>query len=81
MEEIMGVEVKEQTMDVGGRLRDLRQERDLSMRSLARLSRLSTNALSMIERGKTSPSVSTLYKLSEATISLFACKENGNRTI
>ncbi len=62
----MGVEVKEQTMDVGGRLRDLRQERDLSMRSLARLSRLSTNALSMIERGKTSPSVSTLYKLSEA---------------
>jgi transcriptional regulator with XRE-family HTH domain len=36
------------------------------MRSLARLSGLSTNALSMIERGKTSPSVSTLYKLSEA---------------
>ena len=66
MEEIMGVEVKEQTMDVGGRLRDLRQERDLSMRSLARLSGLSTNALSMIERGRTSPSVSTLYKLSEA---------------
>ncbi len=66
MEEIMGVEVKEQTMDVGGRLRELRQERDLSMRSLARLSGLSTNALSMIERGRTSPSVSTLYKLSEA---------------
>ncbi len=62
----MGVEVKEQTMDVGGRLRELRQERDLSMRSLARLSGLSTNALSMIERGRTSPSVSTLYKLSEA---------------
>ena len=66
MEEIMGVEIKEQTMDVGGRLRELRQERDLSMRSLARLSGLSTNALSMIERGRTSPSVSTLYKLSEA---------------
>ena len=62
----MGVEVKEKTMDVGGRLRELRQERDLSMRSLARLSGLSTNALSMIERGRTSPSVSTLYKLSEA---------------
>ena len=66
MEKIMGVEGKEQTMDVGGRLRDLRQERDLSMRSLARLRGLSTNALSMIERGRTSPSVSTLYKLSEA---------------
>ena len=62
----MGVEIKEQTMDVGGRLRELRKERDLSMRSLARLSGLSTNALSMIERGRTSPSVSTLYKLSEA---------------
>ncbi|GAH43413.1 unnamed protein product, partial [marine sediment metagenome] len=60
------VEIKAQTMDVGGRLRELRQERDLSMRSLARLSGLSTNALSMIERGRTSPSVSTLYKLSEA---------------
>jgi transcriptional regulator with XRE-family HTH domain len=57
---------EEKTMDVGIRLRELRQERDLSMRSLARLSGLSTNALSMIERGRTSPSVSTLYKLSEA---------------
>jgi transcriptional regulator with XRE-family HTH domain len=65
-EEFMGAEKKEQTMDVGIRLRELRQERGLSMRSLARLSGLSTNALSMIERGRTSPSVSTLYKISEA---------------
>lgn len=57
---------KNQTMNVGFRLRELRQERELSMRALARLSGLSTNALSMIERGRTSPSVSTLYKLSEA---------------
>jgi transcriptional regulator with XRE-family HTH domain len=62
----VGVENKEQAMDVGSRLRELRQERGFSMRSLARLSGLSTNALSMIERGQTSPSVSTLYKLSEA---------------
>jgi len=54
------------TIDVGGRLRELRQERNMSMRSLARASSLSTNALSMIERAKTSPSVSTLYKLAEA---------------
>jgi len=53
-------------MDVGSRLRVLRQERGKSMRALARRSGLSTNALSMIERGRTSPSVSTLYKLSEA---------------
>ncbi len=62
----MSAENPERAMDVGNRLRELRQERGLSMRSLARLSGLSTNALSMIERGKTSPSVSTLYKLSEA---------------
>ena len=54
------------TIDVGGRLRQLRLERGKSMRSLARASDLSTNALSMIERGRTSPSVSTLYKLAEA---------------
>lgn len=54
------------TIDVGSRLRQLRTERGSSMRSLARLSGLSTNALSMIERGRTSPSVSTLYKLAEA---------------
>ncbi len=36
------------------------------MRALARASGLSTNALSMIERARTSPSVSTLYKIAEA---------------
>jgi len=54
------------TMDVGSRLRELRTERGLSMRALGRQSGLSTNALSMIERGKTSPSVSTLYKIATA---------------
>lgn len=53
-------------VDVGERLRILREERGLSMRSLARASGLSTNALSMIERGRTSPSVSTLAKLAMA---------------
>lgn len=52
--------------DVGVRLREMRQSRNLSMRALARASGLSTNALSMIERGLTSPSVSTLYKLADA---------------
>jgi transcriptional regulator with XRE-family HTH domain len=54
------------SVDVGARLRQLREERKLSMRSLATASGLSANALSMIERGKTSPSVSTLYKLADA---------------
>lgn len=54
------------SIDVGTRLRDLRQERGMSMRALARASGLSTNALSMIERARTSPSVSTLYKIADA---------------
>ncbi len=54
------------SVDVGGRLRALRQERNLSMRTLATMSGISANALSMIERGRTSPSVSTLYKLANA---------------
>jgi transcriptional regulator with XRE-family HTH domain len=54
------------TIDVGTRLRELRIARGKSMRALARSSGLSTNALSMIERGRTSPSVSTLYKIAEA---------------
>jgi transcriptional regulator with XRE-family HTH domain len=54
------------SVDVGVRLRELRQERGMSMRALARASGLSTNALSMIERARTSPSVSTLYKIADA---------------
>ncbi len=53
-------------VDVGHRLRFLREERGISMRALARRSGLSANALSMIERGLTSPSVSTLNKLATA---------------
>ena len=55
-----------ESIDVGQRLRQLREEREVSMRALARRSGLSANALSMIERGLTSPSVSTLHKLSTA---------------
>lgn len=54
------------SVDVGQRLRSLREERGVSMRALARRSSLSANALSMIERGLTSPSVSTLHKLADA---------------
>jgi transcriptional regulator with XRE-family HTH domain len=54
------------SVDVGLRLKELREGRRISMRELARRSELSANALSMIERNLTSPSVSTLNKLSIA---------------
>jgi transcriptional regulator with XRE-family HTH domain len=55
-----------ESIEVGQRLRILREERGISMRALARRSGLSANALSMIERSLTSPSVSTLNKLAAA---------------
>ena len=54
------------SLDVGTRLKELREARHISMRELARRSDLSANALSMIERNLTSPSVSTLTKLATA---------------
>ena len=54
------------SVNVGGKLRAMREERGLSIRALARASGISDNALSVIERGKSSPSVSTLYKVTDA---------------
>ena len=54
------------SVNIGERLRELREAHNISMRALAARSGLSANALSMIERNKASPSVSTLYKLAEA---------------
>ncbi len=53
-------------VDVGGSLRRLREERNLSLRSLAEKSGLAINTLSLIENGKSSPSVSTLQQLAVA---------------
>jgi transcriptional regulator with XRE-family HTH domain len=55
-----------QEVDVGANLRRCRNERSLSLRALAQRSGLSVNTLSMIENGKTSPSVSTLQRVATA---------------
>jgi transcriptional regulator with XRE-family HTH domain len=54
------------SVNVGVELRALREKKGLSIRALARASGISANAISMIERGRTSPSVSTLYKMADA---------------
>lgn len=72
------------TVDVGSRLKELREDRHISMRELARRSELSANALSMIERNLTSPSVSTLNKLAtamEIPITAFFRKNHEKRDI
>ena len=53
-------------LNVGRRLRDLRQRRGLTQRALARECDLSANAIGLIERGESSPSVSTLHRLALA---------------
>jgi transcriptional regulator with XRE-family HTH domain len=63
---MMSLENDAISVDVGIKLRQLRKERGLSIRALARASGISANALSMIERGRSSPTVSTLYKLAAA---------------
>jgi transcriptional regulator with XRE-family HTH domain/predicted Fe-Mo cluster-binding NifX family protein len=51
---------------VGRRLRDLRTRQGFSLRALAEKSGLNVNTLSLVENGKSSPSVSTLQQLSVA---------------
>jgi transcriptional regulator with XRE-family HTH domain len=55
-----------ESIDVGHQLRELRTGRGLSIRTLAEVSGLNVNTLSLIENGKTSPSVSTLQQLAMA---------------
>lgn len=55
-----------QEINVGRELRSLCAQRGLSMRALAEKSGLAVNTLSLIQNGKTSPSVSTLQQLAFA---------------
>lgn len=54
------------SINVGERLRELRALNEYSLRALAMKSGLSIHTLSMIEKGKSTPSISTLYKLAAA---------------
>jgi DNA-binding XRE family transcriptional regulator len=62
----------------------LRAGAGLSIRALAGLSKLNVNTLSLIENGKTSPSVSTLQQLAGALgvpVTEFFVTEGGNETV
>jgi len=66
------------TIQVGARVRALRKERGLTIRTLAERCQLSTNTLGLIENNHTSPSVHTLHKLSRGLdvhiSTFFECK-------
>ena len=52
--------------NVGPRIRAMREQRQLSLRALADRCNLSANAISLIERGENSPTVSSLHLLAQA---------------
>jgi transcriptional regulator with XRE-family HTH domain len=59
--------------DLGPKLRALRKRRGLSLRTLAALCGLSANTISLVERGKTSPSVATLHRLAVIGVQVHRC--------
>ncbi len=70
---------------VGRNLRDLRTKRGLSLRALAELSGLNVNTLSLVENGKSSPSVGTLQQLAQALnvpiTTFFECEQVEKRVV
>lgn len=54
------------SVDVGERIKALREEKHMSLRVLSKKSGISANALSLIERSKTSPTVTTLMAVARA---------------
>jgi transcriptional regulator with XRE-family HTH domain len=51
---------------IGARIRQFRAKKGLTLQSLGRITGLSPSMLSLVERGKTSPSISTLIVISSA---------------
>jgi transcriptional regulator with XRE-family HTH domain len=74
----------ESNIDVGRRLREIRMGRGLSIRALAESSQLNVNTLSLIENGRTSPSVSTLQLIAQTLqvpISAFFERDEGQKKV
>ncbi len=64
---------------VGGRLKHLREQADLSLEQLSRLSRVSRGMLSQIELGRSVPTVTVLARIADAfelPVSVFLARES-----
>jgi transcriptional regulator with XRE-family HTH domain len=71
-------------IDVGRRIREVRMASGHSIRTLAKLSSLNVNTLSLIENGHTSPSVSTLQLIAQTLqvpISTFFESQQDHKTV
>jgi transcriptional regulator with XRE-family HTH domain len=69
-------------VNVGEKIKELRASKSMSLRSLSQKSGISANALSLIERSKTSPTVTTLMAIAKAfhvRVDEFFSTENGDK--
>ena len=76
--------LEKEKLSVGQRLREIRISRRLSMKSLAQMSGLNINTLSLIENERSSPSVSTLQQLAQSLrvpITRFFETDHGSRKL
>ena len=64
--EKISVETADTLETIGARIRDLRTKKDQTLQTLAGLTGLSPSMLSLVERGKTSPSIGTLIVIASA---------------
>lgn len=60
------VTTEEHLTELGGRIRALRVEQGLTLQMIAERTGLSSSMVSMVERGRTSPSIGTLIAISSA---------------
>lgn len=60
------VTTEEHLAELGGRIRSLRAEQGLTLQAVAERTGLSSSMVSMVERGRTSPSIGTLIALASA---------------
>lgn len=60
------IERKAEEELVGEKIREIRNQRGWTLKKLADQSKLNINTLSMVEKGKTSPSIGTLQRLARA---------------
>ncbi|MEY4544698.1 MAG: hypothetical protein RL685_893 [Pseudomonadota bacterium] len=71
-------------MDVGSRLRDARQNRNLSLRALAEKTGFSASFLSQIELGQASPSLGSLQRIADAlgvTVAALVASESASGVV
>ncbi|MBN2828167.1 MAG: helix-turn-helix transcriptional regulator [Tissierellales bacterium] len=60
------MEIYQLQKKIGERIRDLRESKGISQQNLAAICNFEKANLSRLEAGRTNPTVSTLYKISQA---------------